>query len=719
MKTSRKLAVRADKSGVSLVLGKRAVASGLAARLGASIEKRPRGRARATRGRDAIGAFSEKAFNLTGGGALSVRTWTGRAAAVVYVTPPRGAKLPGRETARVELGRLHDFKRGLALRRWCLWWLDPSFPAEPSETPDKVQLFLWERVGPGPRYAAAAPVGSPESGAVAFLEGCRSGVAARLDTWCDSRAPGRMPAVALALGNDPYALAEGVIALAIRAGGWPGRMRREKTYPAVFEQLGWCTWDAMYKDLTDAKVRRGAAGLRAGFPLGWVLLDDGWQRARGRSLVSFEPDRKKFPRGFRPLVRHLKRTLRVRWVGIWHAFQGHWEGVATKSKLARRFGKDLVPCRFGGERKTRALLANPITGGADRFYDAFHARLAEQGFDFIKVDNQGRVAGPLENRIPAARAMSGMQLALQRAAGRHFDQNLINCMAMTREAAYSWADSNVVRNSDDVKFPGRLSFFGRHLRQNAYNAVWTSAVGWPDWDMFQSTDRNAEAHAAARAISGGPVYVSDKVGEHDFDVIWKLIDATGAVLRPDEPAVPTRGTLFSDPRETRGLLKVFTRAGSAGLLAAFNVKLDNLASGGCMEPTNVDGLRGTRFAVYEHHTHELRVMRRNESWAFDLAAGEYRLWSLVPLANGFAAVGLAEKFISPRTVLCASRRGRTHAIALGEGGTLVCASTRRVRRVVLDGKPLARSRWKQSGAKLTVRTGRSRTPRMHRVSIET
>ena len=137
-----------------------------------------------------------------------------------------------------------------------------------------------------------------------------------------------------------------------------------------------------------------------------------------------------------------------------------------------------------------------------------------------------------------------------------------------------------------------------------------------------------------------------------------------------------------------------------------------------MEPANVDGLRGARFAAYEHANGELRVMRREESWAFDLAAGEYRLWSLVPLAGGFAAVGLAEKFVSPRTVLCASRKGRTHAVALGEGGTLVCASTRRVKRVLLDGKPLARSRWKQSGAKLTVRAGRPRVARMHRVSIE-
>src|SRR5256885_12643741 len=35
-----------------------------------------------------------------------------------------------------------------------------------------------------------------------------------------------------------------------------------------------------------------------------------------------------------------------------------------------------------------------------------------------------------------------------------------------------------------------------------------AAFGWPDWDMFQSHDAHAATHAIARAVSGGPIYVT-------------------------------------------------------------------------------------------------------------------------------------------------------------------------------------------------------------------
>lgn len=35
-----------------------------------------------------------------------------------------------------------------------------------------------------------------------------------------------------------------------------------------------------------------------------------------------------------------------------------------------------------------------------------------------------------------------------------------------------------------------------------------------DWDMFSSRHVAADIHAAARAVSGGPVYVSDAPGSH-------------------------------------------------------------------------------------------------------------------------------------------------------------------------------------------------------------
>ena len=40
--------------------------------------------------------------------------------------------------------------------------------------------------------------------------------------------------------------------------------------------------------------------------------------------------------------------------------------------------------------------------------------------------------------------------------------------------------------------------------------MWFGEFIQPDWDMFQSGHRMGALHAAGRAVSGGPVYVSDK-----------------------------------------------------------------------------------------------------------------------------------------------------------------------------------------------------------------
>ena len=54
----------------------------------------------------------------------------------------------------------------------------------------------------------------------------------------------------------------------------------------------------------------------------------------------------------------------------------------------------------------------------------------------------------------------------------------------------------------------------------------------------------AGIHAAARAVSGGPVYVSDCPGSHSFEVLRQLVLPDGSVLRASLPGRPTRDTLL-------------------------------------------------------------------------------------------------------------------------------------------------------------------------------
>lgn len=92
----------------------------------------------------------------------------------------------------------------------------------------------------------------------------------------------------------------------------------------------------------------------------------------------------------------------------------------------------------------------------------------------------------------------------------------------------------------------------------AYNSLWMGNVIQPDWDMFQSTHPCAEFHAASRALSGGPIYISDSVGNHNFDLLKALVLPDGSILRCQFYALPTRDCLFEDPlHDGKTVLKIW------------------------------------------------------------------------------------------------------------------------------------------------------------------
>ena len=134
----------------------------------------------------------------------------------------------------------------------------------------------------------------------------------------------------------------------------------------------------------------------------------------------------------------------------------------------------------------------------------------------------------------------------------------------------------VLRNSDDF-FPDIPSSHPWHIFANAMNSLYTSNLNaLPDWDMFQSSlPTYGTMHAAARCISGGPIYITDCPGKHNISLIKQLtgkpIGSEGLIsLRP------SRVALVSDPFiEYNGtqLLRVENFVGGkggAGLLAIFN-----------------------------------------------------------------------------------------------------------------------------------------------------
>ena len=126
----------------------------------------------------------------------------------------------------------------------------------------------------------------------------------------------------------------------------------------------------------------------------------------------------------------------------------------------------------------------------------------------------------------------------------------------------------MVRNSDDF-FPNKENGFESHITQNAYNAIFNDNLFYCDYDMWWTKHFSAKQSSVLRAISGGPVYISDEIGNTDREYLMPIIDGDGNVLRCDNAAKPTADCIFKNPHD--GVLKIFNTVGDDIVIAIFNL----------------------------------------------------------------------------------------------------------------------------------------------------
>jgi hypothetical protein len=134
----------------------------------------------------------------------------------------------------------------------------------------------------------------------------------------------------------------------------------------------------------------------------------------------------------------------------------------------------------------------------------------------------------------------------------------------------------LVRNSDDF-FPEVPASHPWHIFCNAHNSLLTQHLNvLPDWDMFQTSHPWAGFHAAARCVSGGPIYFTDTPGEHDLDLLHQLSATTTrgktVILRSHTVG---KATTAYNTYSAQTLLKISTYVGFArtgtGILGTFNL----------------------------------------------------------------------------------------------------------------------------------------------------
>jgi hypothetical protein len=468
-----------------------------------------------------------------------------------------------------------------------------------------------------------------------------------------------------------------------KAFGWLARYkgirtREQRRLPEMFRYLGWCSWDAFYRDITEEKVRQKAGELTAAkVPVRWMLMDDGWFPVAEEKICDFLPDKEKFPNGFRQMIDEIKSGSDIRWFGVWHALGGFWGGVAPDSGLAQREQQYLYPTVNG------KLVPSPVAG--EGFFRDWYEKLRAEGIDFVKVDGQSALAYYIENDFTIGSAAKGIHQALEGAAN-YMDGVIINCMGMAMENVLSRPTSAVNRNSDDF-FPNREGSFSEHLLQNAYNAVYQDELYYCDWDMFWTEHEAAQKHSLLRAISGGPVYVSDKIGKTNPDVLRPLVYQDGRILMMDRSAKPTGDCMFTDPMKS-GVLKLQNTASwgadqKGGGIAVYN--LTGAAQPYSFCPADIEGLTNAgEYWVYDYFHRNVFSLGRQERYESRLEAEEFGWFVVLPKGRHGSALGLLDKYVGFTAAECILEEENAQVIVLHEAGNFGWISDTEPQKVTVN-----------------------------------
>ncbi len=451
-----------------------------------------------------------------------------------------------------------------------------------------------------------------------------------------------------ATGSDPYELTKSAVA-AVCKKMKTFKLREEKAIPAFVDYFGWCTWDAFKADVTAEKVFDGLNVYKAaGFPLKFLLVDDGvWVIDDDARLTDIAVNSEKFPCGFNHMVNKAKQEYGIEIFGLWHCFQAYWRGINADSSIAKEYRyleKEIIDAPW--EKDAKPVTIRPIhPDDIYRFYNIFHYFIKTLGVDMVKIDGQSTM------EEFGANVMQAYQRAMQASASMYFNKQIIHCMSASTTVAYNMLATNCQRNSDDYVVTNSLEKQKEHVYVNAINNMFTSNFCIPDWDMFQSHSTTAEFHAAARAISGGPVYVSDYPGKQNFDILNALVLSDGTTLRCKTPALPARDSLFADPCKNKTPLKLFNLTACGGVLAMFNCYEKEEPVLCRFSSSDIEGLIGETFAVYSFKNKTLTRMESTDISELEIPANEFEILSFMPIHNDLAPLGLLDKYNGSAAVI--------------------------------------------------------------------
>jgi len=549
-------------------------------------------------------------------------------------------------------------KKLMANYRCTEFWCKPSFVENMADIPDETQLLIGELENGD--FITIVPVVNEKYKNIISGKS-QDTLVVRAFSWCDTLYKCQGLSFVYSIGKKPDLMVGNCVREALKILNNGTRHIEQRRYPEVFEYLGWCSWDSMQIRVSQDGIIEKCEELRdKNIPVKWAIIDDMWAEVRefydqkydnfdemidlmySSTMYDFEADPKRFPDGLKGCIDKMKEFgLKV---GVWHPTTGYWSGITPNGEAYKKL------CGYLMETEGNMLVPDWHTEKAYMYYKTMHDHFSKSGADFIKIDNQTMIRRFYKGLAPVGQIAKEFHDGMEASVGEHFDNAMINCMGLGSEDIWSRRISPVSRCSDDFQ-PDNKEWFVKHILQCAYNSVLLGKFYWCDWDMWWTDDGQAKKNSLMRAISGGPVYVSDKIGRSNADILKPLTLDDGRILRCDRLCVPTTDCMVEDCSQNGRALKLQNMAGEHGIMAVLNIDEAQKVVTAKISGSDIDGFEAEEYAVYEHFTHDFRILKKGESFEIKLDShDEYKLYIFAPIKDGFAVIGRTDKFISPKTI---------------------------------------------------------------------
>lgn len=495
-----------------------------------------------------------------------------------------------------------------------------------------------------------------------------------------------IPLLAYAESESPYEAAHRVWELAKESHMLSGQInwRSDKAFPEPFNYLGWCSWEHYRTKIDETTITNAIKDIqKSDLPIRWVMVDDGYLDQEKGRLLSFDVNPKKFPNGWEPIMK--LKDDKVKWLGIWRNFNGYMLGVSPSHTMKSTKGYLEIG---NSSYKKRPLMVTQLSQEAsDHFYRLMTEDTQKNGFDIIKVDFQSDNWRFNTGKANAIKAVHQNQKALEEQV-KDKGLHMINCIAMQNFNVFNQSHSSIIRSSVDYKTD--LDRVDLTLVQNFTNAYWLGHLHWTDQDMFHTSfEETARLMAVARAISGGPIYLSDETKNIDDTYLKPLMYEDGRILGTLAPAVPLPETLMQDPyTDGKAFRVVAPLKNKAAAILAFNLnrdtevetritKNDYQHASGMLQP--YPGLweqPAEGILLYDFFEKKAQVLE--DEYSFHLETRKEKLIQLSPITNGWSIIGRADKYLGASTFTIDSISENQVMITMEENGPVLLWNEKKI-----------------------------------------